>query len=71
MVTLLQLTEIDSEEGEIEDDTFLEELFNTSMESLDTSEDSPDELTQSLHKSLVERLQSHSLLQNNRKREIL
>ena len=38
--------EIDSEEGKLEDDAFLEELFNTSMESLDTSEDSSDELTQ-------------------------
>ena len=38
--------EIDSEEGELEDDTFLDELFNTSMESLNTSEDSSDELTQ-------------------------
>ena len=37
--------EIDSEEGEIEDDTFLEELFNTSMESLNSSEDSSDEST--------------------------
>ena len=38
--------EIDSDEGELEDDTFLEELFNTSMESLDSSDDSSDELTQ-------------------------
>ena len=36
----------DSEEGEFNDDTFLEELFNTSMESLDSSGDSSDELTQ-------------------------
>ena len=38
--------EIDSEGDELEDDTFLEELFNTSMESLETSEDSSNELTQ-------------------------
>ena len=34
---------IDSEEGEFKDDTFLEELFNTSMESLDSSEDSSND----------------------------
>ena len=38
--------EIDSEEGEVEDDAFLEELSNTSMESLDSSESSSDESTQ-------------------------
>ena len=33
-------------EDELEDDTFLEELFNTSMESLDSSGSSSDESDQ-------------------------
>ena len=38
--------DINSEEGEMEDDTFLEELFNTSMESLDSSESYCNESSQ-------------------------
>ena len=37
--------EIDREGGEMEDDTFLEGLLNTSMESLDSSESSSNEST--------------------------
>ena len=44
--------EINSEEDKLEDDTFLEELFNTSMESLDSSEFSSDESTQGLPRFL-------------------
>ena len=38
--------EVNSQEGEVEDDAFSEELSNTSMESLDSSKSSSDESTQ-------------------------
>ena len=39
-------SEINLDDNEVDDDTFLEELFNTSMESLETSEDSEEESVQ-------------------------
>ena len=38
-------SEINVGDNEVDDDTFLQELFNTSMESLETSEDSEEECT--------------------------
>ena len=63
-------SEITTGDHEVNDDTFLEELFNTSMESLETSDNS-DIVYPMTTKGFTKRVQPHSLLQVIGERKVL